>query len=216
MKQIIKKEEVSAAIEQLTAQGKRPTLAAIHGVLNHRGSMSTLVRLKAELQEASKPASGDSPEALMSFRETWLMAVAEGRRQEEALVAELRENLNAILADNERLEGLVLASQNRGQDLEVAKSLAESELKEFRAQVKADLDQARTSAAEANAKATEVLGRLAETQAKHTTQMAAMQAERDEAVMRAHQMEIKLTRALALLEAGGSSPCGNVWLNQNS
>ena len=216
MKQVITKEDVSAAMEHLTALGKRPTLTAIHVLLNRRGSMSTLVRLKAELEAASKLTPGDSPEALEAFRETWAKAVAAGHHQQEVLVAELRESLNTVAAENEKLEALALASQNRAQELELAKSRAESELREFRAQVKADLDEARASTAQANSKATEVLSRFAETQTKHASQVAALQAERDEALIKAHEMEIRLTRALALLEAGGSSPCGNVWLNQNS
>jgi hypothetical protein len=63
MKQIITKEEVGKAIIDLVGQGKKPTLAALHAALNNRGSMSTLVRLKAEIEAASQPA-GDSPEGL--------------------------------------------------------------------------------------------------------------------------------------------------------
>jgi hypothetical protein len=216
MKQVITKEEVSAAMEQLTAQGKRPTLAAIHVLLNRRGSMSTLVRLKAELEESSKLTAGDSPDALQAFRETWAKAVAAGCHQQEVLVAELRESLNTIAAENEKLEALAIASHNQAQELEVSKSRAESELREFRAQVKVNLDEARASTTQANSKATEVLSRFAEAQAKHASQVAALQAERDEALTKSHEMEIRLTRALALLEAGGSSPRGNVWLNQKS
>jgi chromosome segregation ATPase len=215
MKQVITKEEVLTAIEQLTAEGKRPTLVAIHALLNHRGSMSTLVRLKSELQAVTQPA-GDSPEGLKTFRQTWAMAVAEGRRELDSVVAELRESLTSLAAENERLEGLLVAAQREGGELERARSLAESEFREYRARVQIEVDQARGTVAQANAKASEALACLAETQAKHAGQMTAMQAERDTAITKAHELELKLVRALALAESNGNTPCGMVWLNHNS
>jgi hypothetical protein len=38
MKQIITKEEVGKAILDLVGQNKKPTLAALHAALGHRGS----------------------------------------------------------------------------------------------------------------------------------------------------------------------------------
>jgi hypothetical protein len=55
MKQIITNEEVSKAMADLATQGKKPTLSALHAALNNRGSMSTLVRLKAEIEAAAQP-----------------------------------------------------------------------------------------------------------------------------------------------------------------
>jgi chromosome segregation ATPase len=200
MKQVLTKEDVSKAIADLAQQGKRPTLAAIHAALNHRGSMSTLVRLKSELQAAAQ-SPNDSPEALNAFRQTWAMAVAEGRQQQDVVVAELRESVGAVAAENERLEGLLVAAQNRSRELDEARSRAESGLRELEARVQAELDETRSAAAEANAKAAGALGRLAETQEKHAKQMAALQSERDDAVTKAHEMEIRFVRAQALLEA---------------
>ena len=215
MKQVITKEGVSGAIEQLSAQGKRPTLAAIHAVLNHRGSMSTLVRLKSELQVATQ-SKGDSPEGLKAFQQTRAMAMAEGRRELDALVTELRDNLNSLAGENERLEGLTLAAEKERSDLEQAKSLIESEFREYRSRVQTEVDQARATVAQTNAKASEALARLAETQADHAGQMTVMQAERDIAINKAHELELKLVRALALAESNGNASCGMVWLNHNS
>lgn len=205
MKQVLTKEDVSKAISDLAQQGKRPTMAAIHAMLNHRGSMSTLVRLKSEL-DASTRTSNDSPEGLKVFRQTWALAVAEGRQQQEALVSDLRESLNAVATENERLEGLAAAARARSEDLELARSRAETELRDFQSRVQTELDRTRTAATDANAKAAEALSRLAELQAKHATQVEFLQNERDSAIGKAHEMEIKLTRALALLEGTANPP----------
>ena len=214
MKQVITKEEVAKAMTDLKAEGKRPTLAAIHALLNHRGSMSTLVRLKSEL-EASTASTNDSAEGLKAFRETWTLAVAEGRREQEAIISELRGSLNSVAAENERLEGLLLAAEKQIDELNCTKSLIESELREYRARVQLEIDEARVAAAEATANATDALARLAERQADHRNQIAVLQSERDDAIKKAHEMELKLVRTLALLEAS-DPPCGAVWLNHNS
>lgn len=215
MKQVITKEEVSKAIAQLKEQGKRPTLATIHALLNNRGSMSTLVRLKSELEASTIPAT-DSAEGLKSFREIWALAVAEGRGAQEQLIDELRGNVNSMAAENERLEGSLLAAEQQLHELNHAKSLIESELRDYRASVQVQIDSSRAAATEATANASDALARLAERQADHSKQLAALQSERDDAIRRAHEMEIKLVRALALLEAADAVPCGPVWLNHNS
>jgi len=93
MKQILIKEDVVKVIGDLVGQGKKPTLAALHAALNNRGSMSTLVRLKAEIEAAAQPVT-DSPDALKTFRDVWALAVEEGRQQQSAVLAELRESIS--------------------------------------------------------------------------------------------------------------------------
>jgi len=215
MKQVITKEEVSKAMTELMQQGKRPTLAAIHALLNNRGSMSTLVRLKSEL-EASRTHASDSAEGLKAFREIWALAVAEGRGAQEQLIDELRGNVNSMAAENERLEGRVLATEQQLDELIRAKSLIESELRDYRTRVQVEIDAAHATATEATASASDSLARLAERQADHRQQMATLQSERDDAIRKAHEMEIKLVRALALLEAVDAAPCGSLWLSHNS
>ena len=78
MKQIITKDDVAKAIQDLVEKGKKPSLAAIHASLNGRGSMSTLVRLKAEIDATAK-SDADSPEELKAFREIWSMVCAAAR-----------------------------------------------------------------------------------------------------------------------------------------
>jgi chromosome segregation ATPase len=202
MKQIITKEEVGKAIIDLVGQGKKPTLAALHAALNNRGSMSTLVRLKAEIEAASQPA-GDSPEGLKAFREVWSLAVEEGRQQQEAVLVELREIVKALSADNERLEGTALAAQNHAAEHESAKSRAETELAQFKIHVEGELKHARTGQAEATTQAAGALQSLAESRAAHAAQVAALQADLTAAVRKAHELELNLVRAEALLEAKG-------------
>jgi hypothetical protein len=205
MKQIITKEEVGKAMADLATQGKKPTLSALHAVLNNRGSMSTLVRLKAEIEAAAQPMI-DSPEGLKAFRDVWALAVEEGRQQQEAVLLELRESIKSLAAENERLEGTALAAQNRAGELEQAKSRAETELAQFKIHVEGELKHARTGQAEATTQAAGALQNLAESRAAHAAQVAALQGDLTAAVRKAHELELNLVRAEALLEAKGIQP----------
>ena len=202
MKQIISKEDVAKAISDLAAQGKKPTLAILHAALQHRGSMSTLVRLKAEVEAAAQPAS-DSPEALKAFREIWALAVDEGRIQQEAVNAELRENLKALATENERLEGTAIAAQERATELEITASRAAAELNRAKVDQERQLSQAQAALVQTSAQAADALQKLCEVQAARSANVAALQADLASAVSRAHELELKLVRAQALLEAKG-------------
>jgi hypothetical protein len=144
------------AMRDLGDQGKKPTLALLHAALDHRGSMSTLVRLKAEIEAAAQPVS-DSPEALKAFREIWGLAVEEGRTQQEAVAADLRENLKTLAAENERLDGTALAAQNRATELELAVSRAEAELNRIRTEREQALGRSQAALVQASAHAAEAL-----------------------------------------------------------
>ena len=205
MKQLITKEEVGKAIADLATQGKKPTLAAIHSALNNRGSMSTVVRLKAEI-EASAQAMTESPEGLKAFREVWAAAVNEGCEQQEAVLVELRESVKALAAENERLEGTAVAAQNHAAELEQAKLRSERELSQVRTYAEGELNQAKTAQAEATTQAARALQKLAEAQAAYAAQVAALQADLTAAVRKARELELQLVRAEALLESQGIHP----------
>ena len=207
MKQVITKEEVGKAIQDLVGQGKKPTLAAVHAVLNNRGSMSTLVRLKAEIEAASQPVN-DSADGLKAFREIWALAVEEGRKQQESVVLELRESVKALATENERLEGVVLAANNGVVEAEQAKSRAEEQLIQMKDRFDGELKQARTALTESTAQAANALQKLAELQATCAAQVACLQTELAAAVRKAHDFELQLVRANALLEAKGAQPAG--------
>jgi chromosome segregation ATPase len=202
MKQILTKEEVGKAIQDLVGQGKKPTLAAVHAALNNRGSMSTLVRLKAEIEAAAQPAT-DSSEGLKAFRQVWALAVEEGRKQQEVFLADLRDSIKALATENESLEGAAMAAQNHAAEIEQAKSRAETELSQVRAEVDGALKQAKTELSAATTQAAGALQKLAEAQASHALQVAALQADLTAAVRKAHDLELQLVRATALLEAKG-------------
>ncbi|HZM06211.1 MAG TPA: hypothetical protein VFC44_24685 [Candidatus Saccharimonadales bacterium] len=161
--------------------------------------------MKAEIEAAAQPAA-DSPDGLKTFREVWALAVEEGRQQQAAVLVELRENVKALAAENERLEGTALAAQNHAVEHEQAKSRAETELAEFKIHVEGELKQARTAQAEATSQAAGALKNLAEARAAHAAQVAALQADLTAAVRKAHELELNLVRAEALLEAKGIQP----------
>ncbi len=202
MKQILTKEEVGNAIGQLVSQGKKPTLVALHAALDNKGSMSTLVRLKAEL-EADTHRPSDSPDALETFREVWELARTEGRKGQEQALAELRESLNALAAENERLEGKAAGLQKRAADLETAKSDAEAELNRLRMSAEHDLSQATATIGEAGSQAAKALQELAEARGAYATRFAELQQQLTSACQKAHDFELQLTRARTLLEVNG-------------
>jgi chromosome segregation ATPase len=202
MKQVISRDEVAKAMSDLAAQGKKPTLAILHAALQHRGSMSTLIRLKAEIEAAAQPAS-DSPDALKAFREIWALAVEEGRIKQESTIAELRENLKTLAAENERLEGTAIAAQSRATELEQALTHAEAELKRTTTEQEGKLSQAQSSLVQASAQAAQALQTLTQVQAARSAEVATLQSDLDRAVSKAHELELKLVRAQALLEAKG-------------
>jgi hypothetical protein len=203
MKQIISKEDVAKAMHDLAAQGKKATLATLHAALNNRGSMSTLVRLKSEIEAATQPVS-DSPDALKAFREIWVLAVKEGRAQQEAINVELRENLNALAAENERLEGVTVAAHNRATELEQAASRAEAELNRVRAEQGRALDQSQAALVAAGTQAADALQKLAGVQAAHAAEVATIQKDLAAAVAKSHELELKLVRTQALAETKGA------------
>jgi hypothetical protein len=126
MKQVLTRDEVAKAMGGLSGKsGKRPTLAAIHAALGGKGSMTTLIRLKNEVEAAAQSVT-DSDEGLKAFREVWALAVQEGRQQQESVIAEMRENLQTVLVENERLEGTAASAIERATALEQAKAQAES------------------------------------------------------------------------------------------
>lgn len=205
MKQIITKEEVGKAINDLVGQGKKATLAAVHAVLGHRGSMSTLVRLKAEIEDAAQPIS-DSSEGLRAFREVWALAVEEGRKQQEAVIIELRENLKSLATENERLEGVAMAVQNQATELEQAKLKAEAELGQIKARADDELNLVKATLTDATSQAADALQKLAAAQASRATEVGTLQTDLAAAVHKAHNMELQFVRATALLEANGINP----------
>ena len=92
MKAIITKDDVAGAIEKLKASSKKTTLQAIHAALGNRGSISTLVKLKAEI-EAGAVAVRDDEEGLKAFRDLWALAIEEGKKVKE----EVEEDLSACV-----------------------------------------------------------------------------------------------------------------------
>jgi chromosome segregation ATPase len=198
MKPTITKEAVSKAISHLVGQGKRPTLVSLHAALDNKGSMSTLVRLKAEI-EAEAQQLTDLPQALEAFREVWALARGEGRKEQEKALADLRESLKALATENERLEGVAGAAQRGASDLEAAKSDAQAELNRLRLSAEHDLSQATTTINNAGAQAAKALHELAEARGAYATRFAALQADLTAAHQTAHEFELQLVRARALL-----------------
>jgi hypothetical protein len=182
MKQILTRDEVVRAMKDLEAQGKKVTCTSLHAALGNRGSMSTLLRLKAEIQGAPARVT-DSPEALKAFHELWTMAVAEGAQQQESLIAQLREELTALATENERLDGMVLESAHAKETAEMARDRALQE----RGLLQEEL-------VKGTAQTKQVLEKLADERAAHATELAAVRQQLAESVSKVHQLELELLR----------------------
>jgi hypothetical protein len=202
MKSILTKADVEKAKASLLSQGKRPTLAALHAALDNRGSMTTLVEIKAEI-DAAKNTQVDSPEALESLRNIWALARAEERKEQEGQLAELRECIAALSNENQRLEGTSAAAEKRAGDMSEAKSQAEAALQLLRTNADRDLALATTAMRESGSEATRALRELAEERSARATQVAALRSELTSAQLHAHEFELQSVRARALLDAQG-------------
>ena len=197
MKQILAKEDVERAMADLSAKGRKTTLAALHAALDHRGSMSTLIRLKAEI-EAPPSAPRDSEEALNAFRQLWNTAQEDARKQQGATIADLQETLKMLATENERLDGVAAAAERRCAELEQAKSAAETEALQIRAKLESDLSRAQGALSDANAQAARALEKLAKVQSEHAIELADLQRKLSDALAKAHDQEIQLVRAETL------------------
>jgi hypothetical protein len=200
MKQVITREEVATAMSGLSAKnGKKATLAALHAALGGRGSMTTLIRLKNELETAAQGIV-DSDEGLKAFREVWALALQEGRQQQEAVITELRDNLQTVLIENEKLEGVAASALERVASFEEAKARADAVSAKTKADLENQLSQERTAVIRATEQARQALEQLAQEQANRASEVAGLRSELDKAVGKAHTLELELVRARALLE----------------
>ena len=183
---------VKKAMDDLKNAGKKITLTTLHGALGNRGSMSTLVQLKAELEAAAQPAL-DSEEGLKAFREIWALASKEGRKQQESVVADLKKDLEVLAQENERLDGLATAAANQAEAEGTARAEIEAEL----AIVKSQLAKSQESLILAGAETKAALEKFAAEQAAHQTTQAKLAT----TIQKAHEFQLELAQCRTRLEA---------------
>ena len=199
MKTILLKDDVAKAINALTATNTKPTLKALHAALGHRGSMSTLVKLKAEIEaEAAGPLF--SEDAMQSFRNVWSAAVAEGRQQKETEIAALKEAQEALMSELQTMEGQAVASNARVAELEKLQSELTGEVTKAAEEV----TRARATGETHALKLAEALERIEKLQTSHATEITRLREQLDKANAIAHELELKLARAEAKLDAFGA------------
>ena len=200
MKQMLIKDDVATALTELSKNGKKPTLVALRAALGNRGSITTLVKLKRELESAAQEVAY-SEDALQAFKGVWNMAYEEGRRQQQIVTANLQENIQALAVENERLEAATAAAECRSIELERAKSAAQTEMFESRAKLERELSQAQAALAQANAQAAKALENLAAVQSAHAAEISVLQRRINEMTQQVHEQELKRVRAESILES---------------
>ena len=175
MKPLLTKEDVAQAIKDLEAEGKKVTCTSLHAAVGNRGSMSTLLKLKAEVQGSPEPVA-DSPAGLKKFREVWASALSEGQQLQEAIIVQLREELKALAIENERLDGLAISAESERERTSV-------ELKASQIGI--------VRAVEENNRS---LSMLADERAAHAKELSAIRHELAAEVRKVHELERELMR----------------------
>jgi len=192
MKQILTKEMVKKAIDDLRADGKKTTNNVLHAALGHKGSMKTLIQLKAQIEADEHPPLKDSEAGLAKFREVWALAREEARKEQESVIAGLEMDRADLFQDNGRIEGEKAALANQADEAKKVKVEIEAEL----ARVKSLLAGNQESLIQAGTATKVALERLAAEQSAHH----ATQVKLDEAKQKAHGFELDLVRCQAQLE----------------
>lgn len=196
MKPVITKDAVADAIKKLQDQGQKVTLQAIHAALGGKGSLTTLVKLRAEIEaEATTPT--DSAEGLAQFRQLWAAAVSEGRRQMEAQLAELRASLDAVTAENERLEAAAIADADRVGELQARLDSLVGEI----SQANRAATEARAGAASASSQLAQALADVSAVRAEYLSAVTAHARETGAARDRWHALEVEKAKLTAQLDA---------------
>jgi predicted nucleic acid-binding Zn-ribbon protein len=186
MKPIITREGVADAIKKLNDAGQKATLSAIHAALGGKGSLSTLIKFKAELeQQAAAPQ--DSAEGLNQFRTLWAAAVGEGRKQLENQIAEIRAGLDALTAENERLEAAAIADANRLAEIQAQRDKLIDEL----SQANRAATDARAAGEQHAVKLANALEQIQTTQRQSMEEYKTFQAQIAEWRDKAHALEIE-------------------------
>ena len=193
------KETVAKALEALKAQGKKSTLSSLHAALGNRGSLSTLIKLKAEVEGvAASPAN--SPTGLKVLEQLWTLATTEGRQQAEQSLAQAREELAALVNENERLDGLALAAEERAKELERTKVNLETELHELKHALAKEQQVLQADLLKATEQANQTIHKLAEERTAHAAELRTLRDELARQVRKAHEMELELVRIKAVVE----------------
>ena len=203
MKATISKQEVGRAMEALAAAGKKPTLQALYAARGNRGSLTTIQKLRTEIQ-ADTATPQDSSEGLQAFRQLWAGAVEEGRAQKETECVELREMLETLLAESERTGGELVAAQAKIADVEAQRD----SLLQERSKAKDEVAAARADRDQVAAKSEALLERITELQERHAVElseekaawaakMETLQGQFSAADKRTHELEMELARSEA-------------------
>lgn len=131
MKRILEREDVEKAIRDLEAVGKKPTLQAIHAMLENRGSVTTLMRIKAEI-DTENLKTKESEAVLRAFRELRMLAIEEGRAQRQKEYEDQQTAVSLLTKQIEEFE------KQRVADLEAfekEKAVLEKEIEDTRNEV---------------------------------------------------------------------------------
>jgi len=186
MKPIITREGVADAIKKLNEAGQKATLSAIHAALGGKGSLSTLIKFKAELeQQATTPQ--DSAEGLTQFRALWAAAVGEGRKQLETQIGEIRAGLDALTAENERLEAAAIADANRLDEIQGQRDKLIDEL----SQANKAATEARAAGEQHAVKLAHALEQIQTTQRHSMEEYKSLQAQITAWKEKAHALEVE-------------------------
>ena len=185
---------IEKAIADLTSSGKKVTNETIYTALGSRGSFGTIGRLRRELEADKQPVT-HSEEGFKRFQEIWTQAKEEGRKEQEAVIADLKEDIQSLEKDNERREGEAMAAENEAHEFQQLKSAMEAELATLRSQFGSSQQAVIQSGQETQA----ALAKLSAEQSAHQQ----TQQQLKEAMEKAHTFELEVVRCRTLLGIAG-------------
>ena len=160
------------------------------------GSYSTILALRAEIEAEQASPAPDTAQQRRAFEAIWSEAVASGRTQKAAELAEAQTSMAELIAENQRLETELSVLANRVERVEQQRD-------EMLTQVNTANEstiQARAAGEQYAAKLSKALARIASMQDAHAKAVEQLRRKLEAADTKAHSLELALARAEIRLE----------------
>lgn len=189
------RDDVERGLALLKAEGKEPTIANLRTAVGG-GSFTTLIALKNQIEGERTPQPPDTEPQRKLFDGVWNAAYARGKAEGDAGLFEANGTITELIAENQRLETEMSAILARFERVERQRD-------EMLAQVGSANEatiQARAAGEQYAAKLSKALTRITVMQDAQGKAMEQLRRKVDLAEMKAHGLELALTRAETKLE----------------
>jgi DNA repair exonuclease SbcCD ATPase subunit len=184
-------EEVEKALTTLRQkEGREPSTRALHAAVGNRGSMTTLLKMKRDLDKPPGVAPGADPEQVAQFNALWAAAKTVGRAEREEEVRRLQEELDTVMAEAERMEGEIVEARQQGAEIAAVRDRLIAE----NAAAHQELTAARAAGEQQTQKTAAALERLSTLQAAHAQELSALGEQLRQAEKSQHETALSQAR----------------------